>query len=126
MSCGKHRNFLRKKLDPAALGDLLRRLRPLKTAATISAETGLSLRTVENLIGSNPSLPGLRTLLALVDAYGPEVLAALYVQPPAWMDAAARAAIRANFEHERAAARRRRAEQDGRGGTDFKAGVFTW
>ncbi len=123
---GNRHQVLRNRISPDGLATLLRRLEPEQTAVSVAAAAGLPVRTVENLIGSNPSLPGLRTLLALVDAYGPEVLAALYVQPPAWMDAAARAAIRSDFEREREAARRRRAGQDGRGDTDFKAGVFTW
>lgn len=75
----------------------LRGRHPVKTAEHVAAETDLSVATVASLL-ERGSAPSALTLLALVGAYGAEVLCAAMERPPAWLSAAARQAERERVE----------------------------
>lgn len=106
-SCGKKRKTLR--YSPQSLAAWLRRVEPAKTAAAVAAAIGAPERTVEAWLGGEAS-PSLGWALALVGAYGPAALAAMFETPPGWLDDAARAARRAELEAAMAELARQRAE----------------
>ncbi len=76
--------------DTQNWGALLRRLHPVKTAEAVAAEIGAPVRSVENWMAGTAA-PSLRWFLALVAAYGPEVLVHAFPAAPRWLSAAARA-----------------------------------
>jgi len=80
-----------------------------ETAAAVAAAIGAPERTVEAWLGGEAS-PSLGWALALVGAYGPAALAAMFETPPGWLDDAARAARRAELEAAMAELARQRAE----------------
>lgn len=61
-----------------------------KTADCVSADTGISAKTVAKWL-ERSSAPGGIAILQLIAAYGPEFLRAIMTSPPAWLDDAARA-----------------------------------
>lgn len=75
------------------------RVHPVKTAAAVAAEIGVSASTVENWLDGT-SAPSLPAFVKAVQHYGPGCLAAAFARPPAWVDATARAQKRAAIEAE--------------------------
>ena len=96
-SCAKGSAHVRIK----ALASYLHRLHPAQTAYEVSARTGISPRTVERWLelGACPSLPH---FMALVRAYGPDLLAATLPDQPDWLLVARKAETRARLNAERA------------------------
>lgn len=88
----------------------LRAKHPVKTAANVSADTGIAAKTVEKWLErtSSPSWPH---GLLLVTAYGPEFLCAVMKHPPGWMTEDGRAERRARVTAQMAALARQ-LEQD--------------
>jgi hypothetical protein len=72
---------------------------PSATAANVAADIGAPIRTVENWL-NGPSVPSLRWLGRIISVYGPEFLAEVMVNPPEWLIAAKRAALRERLERE--------------------------
>jgi transcriptional regulator with XRE-family HTH domain len=92
------------KVDPeleAAIA-FFRARHPVKTADFVAAETGISRETVAQWLKRN-SRPGWRHVFALIAAYGPEFLAAVYQRAPRWIDGAARQARQQALEAQLAA-----------------------
>ena len=77
---------------------------PERTAENVAADTRgrVSAESVRNWLRRS-STPSWRAGLALVDAYGPEFLAAAMGRAPGWLDAAARAQKLAALEARHAA-----------------------
>lgn len=73
-------------LDMDGLRSFLRSAHPIKTAAHVAARTGISEGTVANWL-HDKSTPTLRHTVPLIDAYGPDVLAAA-VPSCGWLDRA--------------------------------------
>lgn len=98
-SCGKSLKLcgIDRSFSGSRLADWLRGRHPAKTAAAVAAATGAPERTVESWL-AGASAPSAVWILALVGAYGPQALAAMYETPPDWLDAAARAARRAELD----------------------------
>jgi hypothetical protein len=68
-----------------------------KIAEAVEADTGVSAGTVRKWLDRS-SAPSFAACLALITAYGPEFLAAVFDRAPSWIDAAARAARRDQIE----------------------------
>lgn len=81
------------------LGEFWRGRYPQKTAVEVAAALGAPVRTVENWL-DGASAMSLRWFLQGVGVWGPDFLAACFEAPPAWLDAAARAAQRERLESE--------------------------
>jgi len=62
----------------------LRKRHPIKTAESVSAETGLPVPTIRKWL-SRESRPGAVAVFRLIGAYGPEFLLAVYPKAPAWL-----------------------------------------
>lgn len=71
-------------------GALFRALHPVKTAEAVAADIGAPVRSVENWM-AGAAAPSLRWFVALVSAYGPEVLAHVFPERLGWLQAARRA-----------------------------------
>lgn len=71
--------------------DFLQALHPRKTAENVSADTGCTVAAVAKWI-ERRSLPMGFGFLQVLNAYGPEFLAAIMHTTPAWLDEARRAA----------------------------------
>lgn len=78
------------RVDIGALADFLRRRHPAHTVACVEAETGVPMRTVERWLAAVPSEPRLSHFMALLGAYGPELIAACASNEPAWLAIAVR------------------------------------
>jgi transcriptional regulator with XRE-family HTH domain len=89
------------------LAAFLRGARPTKTACAVAADLGLSARTVEKWM-TGEARPNVAAVVALACAYGPEAVAALMRDPPAWLDEAVRLRRRAALDAEMAALQARR------------------
>lgn len=90
------------EIDLDGLPRFLRERHPDKTAQHVQARTGVPADTVRKwLLGV--AVPSLKTALQLLCAYGPEVLVAMFREPPDWLDAEAREAEQARMEAEVAA-----------------------
>jgi hypothetical protein len=79
----------------------LRDRHPCKTAENVAADTGCSVAAVSKWI-ERRSLPMLPSFLRLVNAYGPEFLAALMNAPDGWLVEARRSARQQELEAQRA------------------------
>lgn len=103
MSARTAGNFSEKRndLDLAGLSAWLRRRHPVKTAAAVAAETGLPEERVRKWLAGSAAPTG-GSLVALLAAYGPAVLAAALTHVPAWLDESVRAEALAELERERA------------------------
>lgn len=77
--------------------DFVRSMHPQKTALCVSAETGISAKTVAKWL-ERVSSPGGLAVLQLTAAYGPEFLVAVFPTAPAWLSAAHRAERAAQIE----------------------------
>lgn len=85
------------RVDLDGLTRFLRAQHPDKTHVHVSALTKLPADTVKKwLLGV--AAPGGRAMLVLACVYGPEIMVAMLRDPPAWLDAAARAAEQARLE----------------------------
>lgn len=73
------------------LGALFRARHPVKTAACVAAEIGVSERAVAGWLAGEAS-PGLGHVASIVAAYGPDAVAAFFKTPPEWLDAVRRRA----------------------------------
>jgi hypothetical protein len=78
-------------------GALFRRLHPVKTAEHVAAAIGAPVRSVENWMAGAAS-PSLRWFVALVSAYGPDVLAHVFPGHLTWLSAARRTERQAALE----------------------------
>lgn len=77
------------RIDLNGLARVLRARHPEKTAVHVAAETGLPHDSVRKWL-SGESVPGGKALLALICAYGPDLMHAMIRGAPEWLDAAAR------------------------------------
>jgi hypothetical protein len=87
----------------------LRRRHPSKTVANVAAETGCTTHQVGKWL-EGASAPNGAAMTALIAAYGPEFLAAVMPDAPAWLDAALQAERRAQIDA-KIAQRRREIEE---------------
>lgn len=98
---GSHLKFQVK--SPGEMGErvsaFLRGLHARKTADQVSAETGISAKTISTWLDGT-SCPGGVAFARLVMAYGPDFLSAVLTNPPAWLDKAARDERTAKLERE--------------------------
>jgi hypothetical protein len=115
-SCADRRAVARVDADPEKVGRFLRKVHPVNTAAEVSVKTGIPTRTVQRYLASCPVVPSGGALLRLIFAYGPEFLAAILPDAPAWVDRAKAEERRAALEAERMAIEEKLAEL--RGDTD--------
>lgn len=83
----------------------LKGLHARKTADQVSAETGISAKTISTWLDGT-SCPGGVAFARLVLAYGPDFLGAVLADPPAWLDKAVRDERTAKLEREIADRRR--------------------
>lgn len=103
------------RFDYARFSEWLRSRWPTATAKSAAHDIGANPRTIENWLSgvSTPSAPWILRLIAL---YGPDFLAAVMTDPPAWLDEAQIAQERASLQRDmiRLAAKQR--ELEARGG----------
>jgi hypothetical protein len=92
------------KFNPESLAAFLRRIHPAKTADCVAVDTGVAAETVRGWLKS-ASRPGCKHLLALIGAYGPEFLVAMFPNAPRWLRAVQRAERQSELESELAAVR---------------------
>ena len=97
------------KFDPARVAVFLRRLHPAKTAERVADDTGVPAETVRQWL-KGAATPGFGRLFALIDAYGPEFLVAVFPRAPRWLDAAWRAEEQRDLEDQMTAMRARCAD----------------
>ena len=90
------------KFNPEILAAFLRRIHPAKTADCVAADSGVAVETVRGWL-KGAAKPGCKHLLALIGAYGPELLVAMYPNAPRWLQAAQRAERQRATEDELAA-----------------------
>jgi hypothetical protein len=100
------------KPDPARVAAFLRGRFPVKTAECVAAETGVAAETVRQWL-KGVARPGFPHLLALIGAYGPEFLSAMFPNAPRWLEAARRAERQRELEAELAALAARLADLKG-------------
>ena len=85
----------------------LRGVHPARTADNVAADLAtwrISTNTIRNML-ERQTAPGAILWLALIDAYGPEFLAAAHPARLGWLDEAARAQRKATIEARMAALR---------------------
>lgn len=77
------------KASPEKAVDFIRAKYPMKTAESVAADTGVGVETVKKWLDGSvrPSWDG---IFALICAYGPAFLVAVYPSAPAWLDEAHR------------------------------------
>lgn len=95
LSCDTEDHLLRKRphglhIDMDRLAGFFRDRYPTATAAAVAADLGVSLRTVEAWLGSNPREPKATQIIKAIWIYGPDFLAVLLPEPPQWLSEAAR------------------------------------
>lgn len=73
--------------DPSRLADFLADRHPGSVAKSTARATGAPVKTVERWMQGQA--PGLVWFMALVGAYGPELVDACCERPPAWISTAA-------------------------------------
>lgn len=79
----------------------LRRLYPTKTADRVAADTGIPATAVAKWLTGN-SAPSMGAVIALVDAYGTDFLAAVMPVAPSWLVKANREARQADLQAQQA------------------------
>ena len=97
----------------ARVSDFLRSIHPIKTAACVEADTGVSARTVSKWL-EGASSPSGNAYHRLIEVYGPELF--VFVSPeasPASLREAARVCRQARLERAAAAIRSQLAEVTG-------------
>lgn len=67
----------------------LRKIYPIKAADNVSADTKLPIGTVSKWFSRENSPSGL-AVIRLIGVYGPELLCAIMINPPDWLDEAKR------------------------------------
>lgn len=77
-------------VDWKGLTAFLRATHPSKTAASVSAATGLPAETVKKWLAGEAAPSG-SAMLSLICAYGPDLIHAAVPRAPIWLSAAARA-----------------------------------
>lgn len=101
------------KFNPDRLAGFLRRLHPAKTADCVAADTGVAAETVRGWLKSS-ARPGCNHLLALIGAYGPEFLVAMFPNALRWLEAAQLAERQSELEAELASVSASLADLEGR------------
>lgn len=86
----KRNNSSRSTFDLDGLSAWLRARHPVKTAAAVAAETGLPQTRIQKWLAGAATPTG-ASLVALLAAYGPAVLAASMDHVPDWLDEQVRA-----------------------------------
>lgn len=94
ISCGNDTQILRNRsrelgVNMDRLAAFFRQKYPTATAANVARDLNVSLRTAEGWLSSTPSAPRSAVLLRGILVYGPEFLAVLLPEPPAWLSEAA-------------------------------------
>lgn len=84
-------HFWSSRIDFDGLADFLRRRHPAKTAACVASETGLPPDSVKKWL-SGEVQPNGRAVMALICAYGPELISSSVKDAPSWCDTEAKAA----------------------------------
>lgn len=77
------------RIDMDRLSRFFREKYPTGTAASVAADLNVSLRTVEAWLASSPREPRGALIIKAIWVYGPEFLAVLLPEPPAWLSEAA-------------------------------------
>lgn len=77
----------------------LRAKHPHKTADRVGYDTGISVNTVQKWL-QGAAKPNGYAMILLVNAYGPDFIAAVTPQPPAWLDRVHRAEQQIELEAE--------------------------
>ena len=98
-----------RKASPERAVDFIRAKYPVKTAESVAADTGVGIETVKKWLDGSvrPSWDG---IFALICAYGPAFLIAVYPKAPKWLDDAHRRERLAALEAEQARIRAEIAE----------------
>ena len=87
------------KACPERAVAFIRRMYPTKTAESVSADTGIGSETVKKWLDGS-SRPAWDSTFALIFAYGPAFLAAVYPKAPKWLDEAHRREMQATLRAE--------------------------
>ncbi|WP_298981513.1 hypothetical protein [uncultured Roseibium sp.] len=93
-SCARQPQLLRNRpqevaVDLSRVAEFFRRRYPTGTAAAVAADLGVPTRTVEAWLSSTPREPRGVQILKCILVYGPEFLAVLLPDTPAWLSEAA-------------------------------------